>query len=350
MNSRVAARMSTQWGLVTRRQAIEAGMAEHQVDRYVHDRRWSAVRRGVYAETGYVASLVSAAQRELLADRAGSLRVRPAHVMSHRSAARLLGLDVLREREPYTHLTRPGVVGSHLRHGVKHHLAPYRVGQVVEVDGVPLLDAARTALDITREQGFLAGLVAADGALRIGTTRADLREAASAMTSWPHVTVVREVVASASPLADSVAETLGRHFVTELSYGVPQCQFGLSADGRVAWCDLRLGRHFFEVDGRVKYRPVEQGGLAARAPEDVLWAEKERQDFVTGFKTGVSRLTWADFFGSRRARALERCRREFLDTCARFGTDVGDLAQYRPRGPRPRPVVPSGPVLPRWSA
>lgn len=90
------------------------------------------------------------------------------------------------------------------------------------------------------------------------------------------------------------------------------------------------------------------GGLASRSPADVLWDEKLRQDFVTGFKTGVSRLTWADFFGSARTRAIERCRREYLDTCARFGTDVSDLAQYRPRGPRPRPAARHAPLMPVW--
>ncbi|MBV6727636.1 type IV toxin-antitoxin system AbiEi family antitoxin domain-containing protein [Nocardioides daeguensis] len=349
MNARVAAQMSAQWGLVTRCQAREAGMAGHQVDSLVRSGAWVAVRRGVYAEKSYVESLTAAVQRRVLADRAASLRIADPHVLSHHSSAHLQQLDVLHEREPITHVGRPGIVGAHLRHGVKHHLAPYGLDQVVEVDGVRALDAARTSLDIAREHGYLQGLVAADSALRTGATRADLERAAAAMTHWPQVTVVREVVASASPLTDSIAESLGRDFVTELGYGVPQSQFGLTADGRTAWCDLRLGRHFFEIDGRVKFRPVDVGGFSEKSPEETLWDEKLRQDFVTGFKTGMSRLTWDDFFGGQRRVALERCRREFLDTCARFGTDISDLAQFRPRHPKPRVVVRRGPVLPRWS-
>ncbi len=324
-------------------------MPEHHIDRLVRTGRWKSVRRGVYAEAAYTAALTHHAQRRMLADRAGSLRVAAPHVMSHHSAAYLLDLAVLHERPPCTHVGRPGIVGSHLRHGVKHHLAPYADDQVIEVDGVRVLDAARTALDIARECGFRQGLVAADSALRAGATHSELRRAMSVMRHWPRMTVVREVVVSASSLADSVAETLGRELVTELGYGVPQAQFGLTADGRTAWCDLRLGRHFFEIDGEVKLLPPELGGVAARAPREVLWEEKQRQDFVTGFKTGVSRLTWPDFFGGARERALERCRREFLDTCSRFGTDISDLAQFRPRGPRPRPAVRPGPRLPRWS-
>ena len=87
-----------------------------------------------------------------------------------------------------------------------------------------------------------------------------------------------------------------------------------------------------EFDGRSKY------GLDGSVPAaaDRLWDEKLRQDFVTGFKTGVSRLTWNDFFGQQRARALDRCRREFLDTCARFGTDISDLAHTARAGRSPR--------------
>lgn len=349
MNARVVALMSAQWGLVTRRQAMEAGMAGHQIDSLVRSGAWTAVRQGVYAERSYVESLTTTVQRRVLVDRAASLRIGDPHVMSHHSSAHLQQLDVLKERDPVTHVGRPGIVGAHLRHGVKHHLAPYELGQVIEVDGVHALDAARTSLDIAREHGYLHGLVAADSALRSGATRADLERAAGAMTHWPYVTVVHDVVASASPHTDSVAESLGRDFVTELGYGVPQPQFGLTADGRTAWCDLRLGRHMFEIDGRLKLRLVGDGGFSVKDPEETLWDEKLRQDFVTGFKTGVSRLTWNDFFGRQRKAALERCRREFLDTCARFGTDISDLAQFRPRRPKPRIVVRRGPVLPRWS-
>lgn len=342
--------MSAQWGLVTREQALRAGMTGERIDRLVRSRAWTSVRRGVYAETRYLALLTTQTQRRLLADRAAGLRVSRSHLMSHHSAAYLLGLDVLHEAEPYTHLTRPGVVGSHIRHGVKHHLAPYRPDDATSAQGVGVLGPARTAVDIAREQGFRSGLVAADSALRAGATRGDLERALEPMTSWPHVNVARDVVASASPSSDSVAETLGRELISELGYGVPQPQFGLTADGRTAWCDLRLGRHFFEIDGRVKLMALDEGGVASRAPAEALWAEKLRQDFVTGFKTGMSRLTWSDFFGSARQVALERCRREFLDTCARFGTDISDLAQYRPRGPRPRPVVRKRALMPVWAA
>ncbi|WP_082605739.1 type IV toxin-antitoxin system AbiEi family antitoxin domain-containing protein [Nocardioides sp. Root190] len=348
MNAHVMARMSAQWGLITRTQAREAGLSDHTIDRWVRTGFWVAVRRGVYAESSYVALLTTHHQRRLLADRAASLRVAAPHTMSHHSAAHVLRLGVLHERDPTTHITRPGIVGSHLRHGVKHHLAPHRPDQVLIVGGVPVLDGPRTALDIGRECGYLQGLVAADSALRMGATRADFESALFEMWCWPYSTVLRDIIASMSAHADSVAETLGRDLVEDLGYGRPQLQFGLTADGQTAWCDLRLGRHFFEIDGFIKLLPFERGGVATAPPDEVLKSAKLRQDFVTSFKTGVSHLTWEDFFGRQRHLALDRCRREYLDTCSRFGTDISDLAQFRPRRARPRPAVRQEPLLPRW--
>ena len=91
--------------------------------------------------------------------------------------------------------------------------------------------------------------------------------------------------------------------------------------------DVRVGRHVFEFDGKVKFVRVADGGVAERDPVEVLWAQKERQDFITGFKLGVSRVTYRDL-GVGRPQAVARLRREFADTVVRFGTDISDLAPY----------------------
>ena len=100
-------------------------------------------------------------------------------------------------------------------------------------------------------------------------------------------------------------------------------------DGRrTVWCDLRVGRHVFEVDGRTQVLCPTTG---RSAPKTVLWDEKTRQDFITGFKLGVSRITAADCTDEPEPRARRRLLREYADTCARFGTDISDLAPYRRR-------------------
>ncbi|MEQ6902846.1 type IV toxin-antitoxin system AbiEi family antitoxin domain-containing protein [Nocardioides sp. YIM 152588] len=340
MNARALALMARQWGLITRPQAVRAGMQPDQIDRLVRRGVWTIVRRGVYAEASYAATFTSERDQRLLRDRAASLRIRAAHVWSHHSAAYLLGLEVLHQRPAVTHVTRPGVIGSHHRYGVTHHLAPYAPRDVIEIDGVRCLRPARTALDIAREHGFRHGLVAADAALRSGTTRGDLELGVAVMRYWPGVTTARDVIASASPDTDSAGETLARLMVTSLGHGVPEVQLGLTADGRTAWCDLRLGRHVFEFDGRVKYQRLDEGGIATGPAGDVVWREKRRQDFVCGFKLGMSRLVWDDLLQPSWERTARRLNREYRETCRLFGTDARDLAAYRPRGPRPRPAAP----------
>lgn len=343
MNTQVTALMSAQYGLITRRQANEAGMAPDQIDRLVRRRVWTAVRKGVYAESAYVATLTSVRDQRLLYDRAAGMRIRSPHVFSHHSSAYLFDLDVLHERPTArTHVTRPGIVGSHQRHGVTHHRAPYDAGQVTARQGVRCFGPARTVCDISRDQGYLAGRVVAESALRTGTDKVELEDVARGMTSWPNVTMVRDANASASLKTDSVGETLAAELVASLGFGVPFLQFGLTADGRTAWCDLCLGRHVFEFDGRVKYMRIDEGGFASDSPDEVVWFEKKRQDWVCGFKVGMSRLDWDDAFtivtgGHRLELVQARLTREYLDTCQRFGTDVSDLTPYLPRGERPRP-------------
>lgn len=319
---------------MTRRQALNEGVSVVQIDDWARRGHWVSVRRGVYSTAEFWASLEERRERPLYLSRAASLAMHKAHVRSHDSAALELGMQILKPDPLLVHVTRPGVVGSRTEHGVKHHKAPYRLDQVVEVDGWPVLDAARTAADIAREHGFVRGVVAFDSALRDGATRRDLVRAIEPMRCWPGVTQVRAAEDLADGRSANVAESLGKILVTELGFGRPEPQFGLSDGTREVWCDLRLGRHFFEIDGAVKYVPVSDGGYAAD-PGRALWEEKLRQDFVTGFKTGMSRIVWTDFWGERRQQALQRLRREYLDTVARFGESIADLEPYRIRRPPP---------------
>jgi len=329
--------MATQRGLITRAQAVHAGLSPERIDRLVRAGTWVAVRRAVYAERPLWDDLTEWEARQLLRDRAASLRITKPHVLSHTSSALELGLAILRPGVSMTHVTRRGVRGTRHEFGVKHHLAPYRQDQVEARDGVLVLDGARTAVDIAREYGLRAGVVACDSARRTGLSKSALVAAYEGMRSWPEVTVAREAVELSDPGSDSVGETLARELVTELGHGRPQTQFGLTDGRREVWCDLRIGRHIVEFDGRVKYSRPEHGGLARLDPDEVVWREKQRQDFVCGFKLGMSRLVWGDLWGSARDRALARLAREYADTSARFGDNIADLAPYIVRRSRHRP-------------
>ena len=323
----LALTLARQRGLITRRQALDTGMSGSLVDGMVRTGRWVPVRRGVYMPAEVWEALDAYDGRPRACARAAHLTMRAAHVLSHESAARELGLAILRPDEELIHVTRRGVRGGRTEHGVKHHLAPYQQDQVVEVEGVPVLDAARTAADIAREHGYVHGVVACDSARQLGVGLGALWTAVEPMTCWPDVTVIRACIQDSDPGAESVGETLGRLLLREIGLGPVQTQFELRDETGWARCDMRVGRQLFEFDGHKKYLRQDRGGLAVVDPDEVVWREKQREDWLRGYRLGMSRLVWADYWGARREVAKERVRREYEATCAAYGTDVSDLAQ-----------------------
>ena len=324
-----------QHGLLLRQQAVDAGLSEAEVDRRRRTGEWVAVRRGVYTPAPTWDGLDQHVGRPRLRALAVSLVAEHPHVLSHDSAALLLGLPVLLGVPERVHLTHAGAQGGRAASGVVHHRAAYADDEVAVADGVRVLGPARTAVDIARDAGARRGLVACDAALRAGTPRSALWGAVTRMRCWPGVTTARRCVELADARSESVGESLLRLLVTELALGEVEPQFGLTADGRSAWADLRVGRHLFEFDGRVKYRAPEDGGLAEDL-EHVLWRERRRQAWLTGFGLGMSRVTWVDLTPARWRSTGVRLVREHARTAASLGTSVADLAAYRVPRPGPR--------------
>jgi hypothetical protein len=332
----VTAAMARQRGLVLRRQLVDSGLGVDDITRKVRTGALVAVRRGVYTAPDVWAAADVRRGRPLLRAYAASLNMSVPHLLSHESAALAHGMDIMRAESELVHITRFGVQGCRKRHGVCHHLAPFEPWQIVEVDGVPMLDRARTALDIARnhgQTGLAFGVVACDSALRLGTRRHELDAALTPMRCWPNVTVAREAVELSDAGSDSVAESLGRLVLAGLGVGPVQTQFGLRDGDREAWVDLRVGRHLVEVDGKVKYQ---RDGLADRPAEEVVWREKKRQDWICALGFGMSRLVWADLVPERRAITSARLLREIESTRRRFGDDLADVSAYVVTGPRPR--------------
>lgn len=329
MRPTLAAHASSQAGLVTRRQAVEAGCTERELRSMtaVHG-PWVVVRRGVYVERALWDDL-GYDGRWALRDRAAHLNLHRPHVVSHDSAARAYELPLLRPRLPLVHITRPGVFGSRTEHGVKHHLTRRGVDDAEWAAGMPVTSLPRTALDVAREHGLEAGVVACDAALGRGVPRVALAAELGQMRCWPDITRARAALDHADPGAESVGESLARLLVQELGLGRPETQFPVPNGTSTFWCDLRLGCHMIEFDGRLKYRDRARGGVADRPIEDVLWDERQRQRLICAHGLGMSRLVWDDFWGAARPRALARLRAEYQVTLQRFGPTLPvDLQLY----------------------
>ncbi|MCD4533394.1 type IV toxin-antitoxin system AbiEi family antitoxin domain-containing protein [Nocardioides sp. cx-169] len=321
MHPGVVAAFAASGGLITRSAALDLGLSPATIRSLVRHGEWVLVRRGVYCDAPIWQAADEYVGRPRLRARAAILTMRRAWVLSHDSAAHELGLAILAPPAPFVHITRPGFTGAWTEYGVKHHLARFHPEQVLHVNDVPVLDHARTAVDIGRERGERDGLIACDSALRMGVRRSELEAALEPMRNWPNVTRARTAVGLADGGAQNPGEGLLRELVIELALSPewPETQFPLWIEDRVAWCDLRVGCHVFEFDGRVKYRRADEGGFADR-PEDVIWAEKKRERLIAAEGLGVSRLIWEDFWGERREAAKVRVRAEWEVTRARFGT------------------------------
>ncbi|WP_345457708.1 type IV toxin-antitoxin system AbiEi family antitoxin domain-containing protein [Nocardioides marinquilinus] len=337
MHPRVVGHLATSGGLITRSRALDLGVGPSELSAHVRTGRWVIVHRGVYADAEVWESLDEWRGRPLLRAKAAVLAMKRAWVLSHDSAAHAHGLEMLAPERAYAHITRPGHTNAWTKGHVKHHLARYRPQQVVDVDGHATLDVARTVCDVAREHGLRAGLVTADSALRRGVTRGDLWEAVDVMRHWPYVTTVREIIDLADPGAESAIESLGRELVIGLGIGEPETQFPIRlADGRVRWCDIRIGRHVVETHGLVKVLTPEQGGVADREARSVVFDERKREREITDEGLGVTNLYWDDFFGAGRARAAQRLMRDWEHTVARYGTALPQHLERNAREIRAR--------------
>jgi predicted transcriptional regulator of viral defense system len=343
MNPRLTALAAQQHGLFTVAQAVEAGYSRADLrSRTSPLGPWSSVRRGVYVERELWEDLPPLDQWRLR-DRAASMSMVKGHVLSHDSAARQHGLPMLNPRHDLTHITRPGVGGSRTEHGVRHHLGRERPPHNEEVDGLTVTALARTALDLAREHGYRAGVVACDAAMRRGVTQADFAVHLGPMRRWPHVRRARAASSYADPRAESVLESLGRIFIEDLGLGTPWPQFPLRIGDQVIWLDLVLGCQVFEMDGRVKYRLRERGGVADEGAEAAVWDEKVRERLVRGEGLAVTRLVWDDMWGAARLDAAARMRAEYAITCRQLGTRTPDhLVEFALRHPYETARLPRG--------
>jgi hypothetical protein len=315
-------------GLISRYAALNAGVPADDVVRLVRGGTWVPVRRGWYTHRDHWQALDERIGRPRLLIVASHRSLARPHVVSHSSAANLLDLPILQVSDGLVHVTKPGGPRAWVRHGIKHHQARYTQEQVIARLGVPVLDIARTALDIGRESGFVHGVCAIDAARQRGVTMAELQAALTAMRHWPNVAASRAALDFSDDGAESIGESLLRIVVDEAGLGPIQTQFELRDGSRSARCDMRVGRQLFEFDGRLKYLRPAAGGIATKPSDQIVWEEKQRQDWLGGFELGMSRIVWSELWGDQRRLTIARLQREFAATTARYGTSIDDLAPY----------------------
>ncbi len=293
-----------------------AGYTSRQLAALVERGSLMRLRAGVYADARQWTRLTQE-QRMVARARAWRIAAGPEPIFSHATAAAIHGLPVVRVDREKVHTVIPDDPRKGRAAGVVRH-RPDPLGDHVErVDGLLVTDLAQTVADLARTAAAETSVAAADAALRlIGTD--PMSEAVDGFrnlmsTQRLHVGRVgvakaRRVIAFADPRADRPGESISRLYLRRLGFEPPRLQVAVAGpEGRIYIVDFALddADAFGEFDGRVKY--VDPAMLAGRTPEQVLLAEKQREDWIRGTthrklaRWGMNDLSGAAALGARLA-------------------------------------------------
>lgn len=296
--------------LVLRREAIAHGRSDEELARLVRSQAWNRVRRGAYLDGQLPSSTVA---RHALLVAATVADLRRAAVVSHQSAAVLLGLPLWGARLDRVHVTRRPPASSQTSGVLRCHVARLRDDEVTEVDGVAVTDVRRTVLDLARSLPFEAAVVVLDAALHEGMlSRQSVEQRLFDIAGTRGSRHAARVVHFADGRSESVGESRSRVLLHRLGLAPSALQFPVTtpAGGVVGRTDFAWeeSRVVGEFDGRIKYGRLLRPG---QDPGDAVFEEKRREDAIRDESWEVVRWTWDDLavperLGGRLRRAFER--------------------------------------------
>lgn len=263
--------------LLTWPQLVEHAGSRRKAEQLLAEGRWWRVLRGAYAPVELP---------DDMSTRAAAVRlVLPAAaVPSGRMALWLLGLDVLGDR---LDLTVPR--GQHLldREDVRVRSAALPDSELVLVDGVLAVSAARAFVDVAREESLVEAVVVGDAVLRSGAaTSEQLHLAAERAAGLRGVVRAREVLPHLEPRTESPMESRFRMRLVLGGVPRPQAQFDVYDE------DGHAGRTDFHLDGVV----LEYDGREERLKKDVFIRERRRQTRIAETGLEIRRFTSDDVF------------------------------------------------------
>lgn len=218
-------------------------------------------------------------------------------IVSHGSAAVLHGLPVWASTVAKVHVTCSRSGQGKRRTLVHVHGAPLRPEDVTVIDGIAVTSLARTVLDLGRTRSMAQAVAAGDAALRLGLAPAALDLGLRGMERWPGVRAARRAVHFLDPRSESAGESASRVRIHLDGLPAPEPQHEIVDVGGVLvarvdfwWKELRVAGEF---DGKVKYGRLLKPGQTI---EEVVYAEKLREDRVRAEDAGVVRWVWSDIW------------------------------------------------------
>jgi len=296
-------------GLLLRRDAVTSGISDGELERLTRAGQLHRLRRGAYVDSVLPATQAER-HRQLIRATLAGLR-RPA-VVSHQSAAVLHGLPLWDVPLHRVHVTRRPRAWNDTSAVLCCHVARLRDDEVMDVDGVPVTDPMRTALDLARSLPHEAAVVALDAALHSEVLSHDLlRARLFDIAGTPGSRSASRAVAAADGRSESVGESRSRVVLQRWKLPPSALQFAIRSEGGLlvartdfAWETDRLVGEF---DGRIKYGRLLRPG---QDPGDAVLEEKLREDAIRDEGWNVVRWVWADLRRPDRLAARVRRARE----------------------------------------
>jgi hypothetical protein len=256
---------------------------DRSMRRDIESRTLHRVRAGVFAPAEQWAALPPW-QKYLARIHALALK-RPAVVFTHESAAALWGLPVLGDlRTIHVLVARKGDA-RRVGNVQGHHAV--EEPDLADSLGVCATTAVATAVDLARSRHPAYGLAVADALLRTGAcSRERLLLANDARRSGRGRAVAAWPLEHATPLSESVLESISRAAIEWLGLPIPRLQSRFVIDGAeyradFEWPDQQV---IGEADGDTKY--------AIGDAADAVIREKKREDALRRSMRGFARWGW----------------------------------------------------------
>lgn len=143
---------------------------------------------------------------------------------------------------------------------------------------------------------FYQALTVLDQGLRRGAQRDEVRAIMESQSRMHGIGMLRRALPLADARSESVGESLSRAvMLTFDDIPAPEIQVQLAINGGLdtAWSDFCWsGKLVGEFDGHIKY--MRSRPFSTEAVEDVIYAEKLREDAIRDLGIVVIRWTWND--------------------------------------------------------
>jgi len=280
---RLASIAAGQRGLLTYGQALGAGLSAEAVKRRLRRGRWESCHEQVYR----IAGSPRAWEQEVLA---ACLAAGPDAVVSHRSAARLWGLDGFGKHEVEITVARP--LCHRLRGVVVHRSTDLDRSMPTTRDGLVVTNPMRTLIDVGAVVRPRLVERALDHALgRRLVTLAGLRSELEAVARRGRrgagvMRALLEERCGDAGVPDSVLEGRMLRICRDHALPIPVCQF-----------EVRLGQRLL---GRVDFAyperrlAIEVDGYERHASLEAFQHDRARQNDLVAAGWTVLRFTWED--------------------------------------------------------